>query len=84
MGNDRQLSTKSRVFSPYPSPSGFMPKGMLTAEYVGLLILTNPAMHFPCGRKPKNPEKTHDFQQSVDEFLIPTCDQMLVPELELQ
>jgi hypothetical protein len=22
--------------------------------------------NFPCGRKPKHPEKTHDFRQSVD------------------
>ena len=32
---------------------------------VGSCTLTHP-VKFPCGRKPENPEKTHDFQQSVD------------------
>ena len=31
-------------------------------------ILTHP-VNFPCGRKSENPEKTHDFRQSVDELL---------------
>jgi hypothetical protein len=30
-----------------------------------MFIQTHP-VNFPCGRKPEHPEKTHDFQQSVD------------------
>ena len=30
-------------------------------------ILTHP-VNFPCVRKPENPEKTHDFRQSVEEL----------------
>ena len=34
-----------------------------------LTIYPNPPCQLPCGRKPENPEKTHDFQQSVDQLL---------------
>jgi hypothetical protein len=30
-----------------------------------MFILIHPA-NFPCGRKPEQPEKTHEFRQSVD------------------
>ena len=33
-----------------------------------LTIYPNPPCQLPCGRKPENPEKTHDFRQSVDEL----------------
>ena len=34
-----------------------------------LTIYPNPPCQvFSCGRKPENPEKTHDFRQSVDEL----------------
>jgi hypothetical protein len=35
------------------------------ANYCGPFYLTHP-VNFPCGRKPRYPEKTHDFRQSVD------------------
>ena len=31
-------------------------------------IYPNPPCQLPCGRKPENPEKTHDFRQSVDQL----------------
>ena len=34
-----------------------------------LIIYPNPPCQLPCRRKPENPEKTHDFQQSVDQLL---------------
>ena len=40
-------------------------------------ILTHP-VNFPCGRKPENPEKTHDFRQSVDELFPRTCTPLVV------
>ena len=33
-----------------------------------LTIFPNPPCQLPCGRKPENPEKTHDFWQSVDQL----------------
>ena len=33
-----------------------------------LTIYPNPPCQLPCGRKPENPEKTHDFRQSVDQL----------------
>ena len=33
-----------------------------------LAIYPNPPCQLPCGRKPENPEKTHDFRQSVDQL----------------
>ena len=33
-----------------------------------LTINPNHPVNFPCGRKPENPEKTHDFWQSVEEL----------------
>ena len=38
-----------------------------------LTIYPNPPCQLPCGRKPENPEKTHDFQQSVDQLLPRAC-----------
>ena len=32
-------------------------------------IYPNPPCQLPCRRKLENPEKTHDFQQSVDQLL---------------
>jgi hypothetical protein len=34
-----------------------------------VFILTHP-VNFPCGRKPEHPEKTHDFQESVEKNLF--------------
>ena len=45
-------------------------------------ILTHP-VNFPCGRKPENPEKTHDFRQSVDE-LFPRAIRCSIQGLNLQ
>jgi hypothetical protein len=36
-----------------------------TITFLTVLILTHP-VNFPCGRKLEHPEKTYDFQQSVD------------------
>ena len=33
-----------------------------------LTIYPNPLFQLPCWRKPENPEKTHDFWQSVDQL----------------
>ena len=38
---------------------------LLSARY----YLSHP-VNFPCGRKPKYPEKTQDFQQSIDYTLF--------------
>ena len=38
-------------------------RNYLNRVYPNLTHLVN----FPCGRKPENAEKTHDFQQSVNQ-----------------
>ena len=39
--------------------------------FLVIFLTINPThpVNFPCGRKPENLEKTHDFRQSVDELL---------------
>jgi hypothetical protein len=44
------------------SPQQHMP---ITVANSNPFCLTH-AVNFPCGRKPEDPEETHDFRQSVD------------------
>jgi hypothetical protein len=50
------LPTKLRLFYFYNN---------CDITFLTMFIPTHP-VNFPCGRKPEQPEKTHDFRQSVD------------------
>ena len=73
------------VIHTYIYYSAHSPRGFSVADYIKYLncmsiftvfliifltIYPNPPCQvFPCWRKPENPEKTHNFRQSVDELL---------------
>jgi predicted nucleic acid-binding Zn ribbon protein len=47
------------------SPGYFILTTIMILLFLTVFIVTHP-VNFPCGRKPEQPEKTHDFRQNAD------------------
>ena len=72
MWTSRRLTKGPQAAAIQPIPNLPIILNYLYLQFFLIIFLTiNPITHsinFPCGRKPENPDKTHDFRQSVNKL----------------